>query len=80
MINNILETDHSLLPEQRKGLLFEIERMNRIKKDFTQTEEDVMEYIKKYIPEVTETDFRKWEKQGSLEFMLIDGKKYYFNT
>jgi hypothetical protein len=79
MIKKILETDHSLEPEQKKELLFEIERMNRIKKDFTKTEDDVMEYIKEYIPEVTEAHLNKWEKQGLLEYMRIDGEKYYFN-
>lgn len=59
---------------------FEQERMERIKVDFNKTEEDVLEYIRKYIPDVTETQMRQWESDKSLECMMIDGKRMYFRN
>jgi transglutaminase-like putative cysteine protease len=61
-------------------LQFEMERMDRIRLDFSKTEKDVMEYIKKYIPNVSKKDLKKWEAEKSLEVMVIDGKKMYFDA
>jgi len=77
-IENLLQSDTTLSSEERKQLSFEIERMERIRKDFTKTEQDVLEYIKKYIPNVTAQDLTRWEQEKSLESMSIDGKKRYF--
>ena len=65
---------------EKLNLSFEIERMNRIRLDFTKSEKEVIDYIKKYIPGVTKKDILKWEKEKSLECMIIDGKKFYFNN
>jgi len=59
-------------------LQFEKERLDRIRKDFNKTAEDVLKYIKKYYPNADETDLKKWEENGSLEYKVIDGKKWYF--
>ncbi len=63
----------------RLEIIFEIERLERIKKDFTRSSAEVIEYVKKYIPDVTDKDLEKWEKEKSLEYMIIDGQKKYFN-
>ncbi|MBA7619926.1 hypothetical protein ES703_27268 [subsurface metagenome] len=63
----------------RLEIIFEIERLERIKKDFTRSSAEVIDYIKKYIPDVTDKDLEKWEKGKSLEYMIIDGQKKYFN-
>ena len=59
-------------------LKFEKERLDRIKKDFNKTTEDVLKYVNKYYPDVNENDLEKWERDGTLEFTIIDGKKWYF--
>ena len=68
----------SLSSSDRLALAFELERLDRIRKDFTATAEEVKQFIQKYIPEVSETDLARWEKQKSLEVMTIDGHKCYF--
>lgn len=78
VINHILATDTSLTILDRYNLAFEIERMNRIEKDFTKTEAEVIDYIREYLPNVTEDDIRRWENEKSLEMMMIDGEKRYF--
>jgi len=62
----------------RLELQFEIERLDRIKKDFTETRADIIPEIKKYIPEVNDILLSAWEQKRVLEFMIIDGQKRYF--
>ena len=73
-----LAEDPDMDPGDRMILEFEIERLNRIRKDFQKTEADVLEYIRRYIPEVTDDDLKRWETEKSLEALVIDGKKWYF--
>ncbi len=58
---------------------FEKERMERIRKDFQKTEEDILKYVRRYFPDADANKLLIWEEDGSLEFKVIDGKKYYFN-
>ncbi|OPZ71138.1 MAG: Transglutaminase-like superfamily protein [bacterium ADurb.Bin478] len=74
-----LATNSTLPAADRLELEFEIERLDRIRKDFTRSEEQVVQYIRTYIPNVTESDLREWEKEKSLECMTIDGVKRYFS-
>jgi len=64
--------------EMRQQYRFEIERLRRIRADFTKTREEVLEFIRKYYPEVTDADMSRWEEARSLEVMVIDGEKWYF--
>lgn len=78
MIENFLD-DESLTNNERETLKFENERMERISKDFSKTAADVLKYLDKYFPGITEKDLEKWEKTNKLEYKYINGKKYYFN-
>ena len=69
----------AITSEEKLDLLFEKERLNRIKIDFNKTSDDVLKYINKYYPDVKEKDLDKWENDGSLEYKIIDGKKWYFS-
>ena len=75
-----LATNLDMDPIQRLNIIFQIERLDRIKKDFKQTKEEIVEYIKQYVPDVKEADLAQWEQEKSLEFMVIDGDKKYFNN
>lgn len=59
---------------------WEQERMNRIKQDFCMSESQVKDYIRKYIPDVTDEQMRQWEESNALECMEIDGEKRYFRN
>ncbi len=80
IIQEKFEDDPNLSAEEQLQLEFELERMDRIRKDFTQSRDDLMEFINLYIPDATEADFRKWEDSRALEYMLIDGEKKYFKN
>lgn len=59
---------------------WEQERMNRMKLDFCVSEPQVKEYIRTYIPTVTDEQMREWEKSNALECRMIDGERYYFRN
>jgi transglutaminase-like putative cysteine protease len=59
---------------------WEAERLRRIKIDFNKTEAEVKEYIRRYIPEVTDEQFVAWQNAGKLEFVEIEGRKRFFRN
>lgn len=79
IIRQELADSSRLTGSARTELMFELERMQRIRRDFTETEKQVTDYIRQYIPDVAATDLRRWEAERSLEYMLIDGQKMYFS-
>jgi transglutaminase-like putative cysteine protease len=69
------------LPELEKyDLRFQIELMDRIRKDFRRTREEVVSDLKKFYPEITDEMILNWENDYSLEMKVIDGEKKYFNN
>lgn len=52
----------------------------RLAVDFSATEEQVTEYIRRYIPDLTAAQMRAWEASGALECMVIDGTRHYFHA
>ncbi|MDZ7375508.1 MAG: transglutaminase domain-containing protein, partial [candidate division KSB1 bacterium] len=75
-----LANNLNLGPLQRLAIAFEIERLDRIRKDFTKTHKEVILEIQRYVPNVKESDLLRWEQERSLEFRIIDGNKRYFNN
>lgn len=78
LIDNKIKST-KITSEEKLDLLFEKERLDRIKIDFNKTADDVLKFINKYYPDVKEKDLAKWENDGSLEYKIIDGKKWYFS-
>jgi transglutaminase-like putative cysteine protease len=55
------------------------DKMHRIVLDFNKDKASVLEYIRKYYPDVNEEMLSRWEQNNSLEYMMIDGEKRYFD-
>ncbi|MDR0542152.1 MAG: transglutaminase domain-containing protein, partial [Dysgonamonadaceae bacterium] len=53
--------------------------MRRIRLDFKKDKASVIEYVKKYYPDVNDEMLAMWEKSKALEYKVIDGEKWYFN-
>ena len=68
----------SLSEADRYLINFEKDKMQRILADFNKNEAEVLEYIKKYIPNVTEAQLELWRQTGALECKTIDGERRYF--
>lgn len=63
-----------------KQYSWEADLHHRLLNDFSKTLEQVKEYIRKYIPDVTDRQLDEWEKTGELECRVIDGEKKYFHN
>ncbi len=70
-------SDASLL--DARALAFQRERMRRIAIDFDQDAAQVRERLRQQIPDLADAEFARWDGQGLLERMDIDGKRLYFN-
>lgn len=62
------------------GYSWEADLHHRLLVDFCKDEKSVLDYIHRYIPNVTEEQMRAWEKTGALELRVIDGEKKYFQN
>ncbi|MEO5565725.1 MAG: transglutaminase domain-containing protein, partial [Luteimonas sp.] len=60
-------------------LQFQRERMRRILLDFTEDSDAVAARLRKQVPGLTDAEFARWDAQGLLEHMQIDGRRLYFN-
>jgi len=74
----LLIQDRHMSDSTKTEWLDRIEIMNRIRKDFSMTEEDVRKSLKRYFPELNDSMLREWEADKSLEMRIIDGEKKYF--
>jgi len=63
-----------------KSYSWEEDLDHRIRVDFRLTEAQVKEYIRQYIPDVTDAQMRAWEESNALEYRIIDGEKRYFRN
>ena len=67
-----------LSPETRDALLFQRERMRRIRLDFTLDADAAKARLRKQVPDLTDAQFARWDQQGLLEHQVIDGRTLYF--
>jgi transglutaminase-like putative cysteine protease len=63
----------------REALLFQRERMRRIRLDFTLDAMAVRERIRTQVPDLSEDEFQRWDRAGLIERLDIDGEPRYFN-
>jgi transglutaminase-like putative cysteine protease len=63
----------------REALLFQRERMRRIRLDFTLDGAGVRERIRAQVPDLSEDEFRRWDSAGLIERLDIDGEPRYFS-
>ena len=73
-------SENKLSDKEIYDLNFQKDLMHRIRLDFRLDKENVVEYIKKYYPDVDDAMLDKWEASKALEVMLIDGQKKYFRS
>ncbi|MDK2973163.1 MAG: hypothetical protein PWP23_2918 [Candidatus Sumerlaeota bacterium] len=63
-----------------RGLLYEAERLDRIRKDFTITEPELYAQIREQIPDLAPEEIRVWREAGWLEGRMVDGRRRYFKN
>lgn len=65
---------------QAKGdkYTWETDLQHRLHYDFGKSRDEVLQYIRRYVPRVTDAQMGAWEQSGALEQMTLDGEKLYF--
>jgi hypothetical protein len=66
-------------PGTHAALLFERERMRRIRLDFSLDADEAKARVRRQIPDLTDAEFASWDAAGLLERQAIDGRTLYFN-
>src|SRR5262249_55323198 len=56
----------------------QLEVLRRTRRDFPNTNDEVLAEIKKSAPDVTQKDIDQWRDAGELQFRMIDGEPHYF--
>lgn len=63
----------------RDALLFQRERIARMRLDFRKTREEVLAEARRIVPTATDEQFARWEADGAVERLMVDGQPWYFN-
>ena len=63
--------------EQRNQLLFEKERLERIKLDYDLTRDSLIQSLKSRVKDFTLEEFQGWDQAGCFDSRVIDGAKTY---
>lgn len=79
-IERILKEDERLPKLLRERLEYEIERLERVRKDYPLTREEAFNKLKKEIPDLTPGDFERWMWEGYIDYRLIDGEEKFFKN
>ena len=56
----------------------QLEVLRRTRYDYALTGKDVLEEVKKMVPDATQADVDRWREAGDLQFRVIDGENRYF--
>ncbi|HVM46466.1 MAG TPA: transglutaminase-like domain-containing protein [Candidatus Acidoferrum sp.] len=71
--------DKSLPGAEQQKLAFELDRLDRIKQDFTLTKGDLFNALKDSLKGLTAAEFDQWIKEGRFDYRDIDGTRYFMN-
>ncbi|HDZ11150.1 MAG TPA: hypothetical protein ENH53_02975, partial [Bacteroidetes bacterium] len=78
IVRKTLEKQGSSLPDStQKALLWEADRMHRVRLDYKYTQKDILEQLRKRMANFKKDEFAKWKKEGRFDTRKIDGKTYY---
>jgi len=65
---------------QRKKIKFQIDLLDRIRKDYPTTKQSLSAELAKSLKDFSRTEFEKWIKEGRFDSRVIDGKEYFLLT
>src|SRR5258707_2387678 len=70
----------SLPAPDRQKLDFELDRLDRIKKDFPFTKQELFDELKKAVKGLTADEYDQWVKEGRFDSREIDGQRYFMGS
>lgn len=80
VLTNYLQSKREALKAEKEDILFAIDRLERIRKDYKLTKEKLFEQLKVSIKDITEAEFEQWDKEGRFDSRVIDGQLVYMNS
>jgi transglutaminase-like putative cysteine protease len=66
--------------KDKNSLVWEKERIRRIRQDYDTTEEEILKDCRNRIRDFKDVELKKWESEGKFDIQMIDGKKFYFSS
>ncbi|MDI6784089.1 MAG: hypothetical protein QME64_08360, partial [bacterium] len=79
LINELI-TKGVIRESDKQEMLWEIERLDRIKKDYSFTKEELLKALKTRIANFSDEEQANWEAENKFDLKVIDGKKYYLGS
>lgn len=71
---------HSPYPEIRKELEFELDRLDRIRKDYSLTKSNLYDILSRSVKELTAAEFEAWIAGGRFDTRVIDSVQYFMSS
>jgi len=72
--------DSSLAGAQGRKLEWELDRLERIRKDYPYTKESLFNDLKKSVKDLTADEFEKWVAEGRFDSREIDGERRFMGS
>jgi hypothetical protein len=72
--------DPSLEASNRHVLRFELDRLDRIRKDFPYTAEELFDALKKSVKDLTREEYDRWVAEGRFDSRVIDGERRFMTS
>ncbi|MBX7246040.1 MAG: transglutaminase domain-containing protein [Candidatus Sumerlaeaceae bacterium] len=57
----------------------ELERLRRLRREFSLTEDELLAKIRKVVPDVTAEDLARWRDEKEAQWITLDGQRRYYN-
>lgn len=67
-------------PEIRKQLEFELDRLDRIRKDYSLTRDQLYESLRQSVKGLTAVEFDRWVAEGRFDRRMIDSVEYFMGS
>jgi transglutaminase-like putative cysteine protease len=72
--------DKALPQSRHKELEFELDRLDRIKKDFALSKADLYGELEKSVADLTAAEFEQWIHEGRFDSREIDGERFFMDA
>jgi transglutaminase-like putative cysteine protease len=70
----------TLTTAERKQLEFELDRLDRIRKDYQLTKDALFKELKESVKDLTEEEFQRWIAEGRFDSREIDGERRFMGS
>ncbi len=74
LLRSMLDSARTTPPAERHAWEFEIDRLDRIRNDYSLTEDQLFNQLQRSIANVTREEMQRWMAEGKFDMRPIDGK------